>query len=152
MAPAALDNHVLVLLEDDVGALVEVEDGDRGELRGAARRLKENKNITINRRKIIVNKINMGIKSSFGNSNDTWHDKKLFLIYLCYLWELVRVHRVHERLHDGVVGGVHVDVEGEVALAVAVERLVVVGGDDPVLKNCHNLAYAIEGALHAWQY
>lgn len=47
----------------------------------------------------------------------------------------MRVHRVHERLHDSVVCGVHVDVEGEVALAVAVKRLVVVGRDDPVLKR-----------------
>lgn len=36
-------------------------------------------------------------------------------------------------LDDGVVGGVHVGVEGKVALAVAIEGLVVVGGDDPVL-------------------
>ena len=46
-----------------------------------------------------------------------------------------RLHKVHERLDDGVVGGVHVGVEGEGALAVAVERLVVVGRDDPLLPT-----------------
>ena len=89
MTAAALDHHVLVLLQNDVGALVEVEDEDRGELlRGAAR-----------------------------------------------FRDVVRVHQVHERLHDGVVGRVHVRVQREGALAGAVEGLVVVGGDDPVLDE-----------------
>lgn len=33
---AGPDNHVAVLFEDDVGAVVEVEDGDAVELRGSA--------------------------------------------------------------------------------------------------------------------
>ena len=42
-------------------------------------------------------------------------------------------HEVDEGLDDGVVGGVHVGVEGEGALAVAVVGGVAVRGDDPVL-------------------
>ena len=34
VAPAGLDDHVAVALEDDVGVVVEVEDGDGGELGG----------------------------------------------------------------------------------------------------------------------
>src|SRR5688572_31155112 len=33
MTPACADDHVSVLLEDDVGVIVEVEDGQSGELR-----------------------------------------------------------------------------------------------------------------------
>ena len=40
---------------------------------------------------------------------------------------------MHECLHDGVVGGVLVRVEREVALAAAVEGAVPVRGYDPVL-------------------
>jgi hypothetical protein len=40
---------------------------------------------------------------------------------------------VDEGLDDGVVGGVHVRVQGEGALAVAVEGGVPIRGDDPVL-------------------
>ncbi len=36
MTSATLDNHVSVLLEDDIGAFVEVEDGDAGEFGGSA--------------------------------------------------------------------------------------------------------------------
>lgn len=36
MAAAGSDHHVAVLLEDDVGAVVEVEHGDGVELRGGA--------------------------------------------------------------------------------------------------------------------
>ena len=88
MTSASLDDHVEVLLEDDVVRLVEVEDGDGAELDGRA----------------------------------------------AGLGELVALHEMHEGLHDGVVGGVHVRAEGEGALPGAVERLVVVGGDDPVLN------------------
>jgi hypothetical protein len=42
---------------------------------------------------------------------------------------------VDEGLDDGVVGGVHVRVQGEGALAVAVEGGVPVRGDDPVLPT-----------------
>lgn len=45
----------------------------------------------------------------------------------------VGVDRVDQRLHDGVVGGVHVSVEGEGALAIAVVGGVALGGNDPVL-------------------
>ena len=40
---------------------------------------------------------------------------------------------MHQRLDDGVVGGIHVAVQGEGALALAVEGLVLGRGDDPVL-------------------
>lgn len=36
MAAAGPDNHVAVLFEDDIGAVVKVEDGDAVELRGSA--------------------------------------------------------------------------------------------------------------------
>lgn len=41
----------------------------------------------------------------------------------------------HEGLHDGVVGGVHVGVERESALALAVVRRVALRSDDPVLRG-----------------
>lgn len=40
----------------------------------------------------------------------------------------------HEGLHDGVVGGVHVGVQREGALALAVVRRVALRSDDPVLR------------------
>ena len=42
-------------------------------------------------------------------------------------------HEVDEGLDDGVVGGVHVSVEGEGALPVTIVSGVSVRGDDPVL-------------------
>ena len=42
-------------------------------------------------------------------------------------------HQVDQGLDNGVVGGVHVSVEGKGALAVAVVGRVAVRGDDPVL-------------------
>ena len=45
------------------------------------------------------------------------------------------VHQVNKGLYDGVVGGVHVGVEGEGALAVAVEGGVSLRGDDPVFPT-----------------
>ena len=87
MATTALHHHVAVFLQDNVAALVKVEDGDAGELGGGA----------------------------------------------AGLGHLVGDHQVDEGLHDGVVGRVHVGVEGEAALAVAVEGGVAVWSDDPVL-------------------
>ena len=46
-----------------------------------------------------------------------------------------RRHQVHQRLHDGVVAGVHVRVQRERTLAVAVKRRVAVRRDDPVLDK-----------------
>ena len=43
------------------------------------------------------------------------------------------VFEIHEGLHDGVVGGVHVLVERKGAFAEAVIRLVSLRRDDPVL-------------------
>lgn len=43
--------------------------------------------------------------------------------------------RTHQRLHDGVVGGVHVGVQREGALALAVVGGVAFRGDDPVLRG-----------------
>ena len=40
MTAAALDDHVAVLLQDDVGALVKVEDRDSGQLGRCAARLR----------------------------------------------------------------------------------------------------------------
>ena len=45
------------------------------------------------------------------------------------------VHKMHERLDNGVVCGIHVGVQGERALSVAVECLVVVGRNDPLLPT-----------------
>lgn len=81
------DLHVPVLLQDDVGVVVEVHDGDGAELGGGA--------------------------AGFGRR--------------------VLAHEVDERLDDGVVGGVHLGVEREGALALAVEGRVTVGRYDPVL-------------------
>ena len=47
--------------------------------------------------------------------------------------DVVRSHEMHEGLDNGVVGGVHVSVEGEGALPVTVVSGVSVRGDDPVL-------------------
>lgn len=51
-----------------------------------------------------------------------------------------RVHGVYrvtsdtyQRLHDGVIGGVHIGVKGEGAFAVTVVRCVTFWCDDPVL-------------------
>lgn len=41
----------------------------------------------------------------------------------------------YQRLYDGVVGRVHVGVEGEGALSVAVAGCVAFGSNDPVLKQ-----------------
>lgn len=41
----------------------------------------------------------------------------------------------HQRLHDGMVGGVHVGVQGEGALPLAVVGSVALGRDDPVLRG-----------------
>ena len=42
---------------------------------------------------------------------------------------------MHERLDNSVVGGIHVGVQGERALAVTVESLIVVGRNDPLLPT-----------------
>ena len=47
----------------------------------------------------------------------------------------VGVHWVHERLYDGVVGGLQVWAEREVAHPLAVVRLVIQGRDDPVVPS-----------------
>jgi len=86
---ACADDHVAIFLEDDVGVVVEVEDGDGGQLgRRAAR-----------------------------------------------LWDRQRLGEVCQRLHDGVVGGVHLSVQRKRAFAVAVERRVTFGRYDPVLQR-----------------
>ena len=105
MASAALDHHVPVLLEDDIGRLVKVQDGDARELCGRA----------------------------------------------AGLGHILRLHEVHQRLDDGVVGGIHVGVEGEGALAVAVERLVAVRRDDPVLPVQVAEAHPQHPFLATWQ-
>ena len=43
------------------------------------------------------------------------------------------VHRVHQSLHNGVVGGVHVFGQREATLAVTVEGVVPHGGHNPVV-------------------
>ena len=42
---------------------------------------------------------------------------------------------MHERLDNGVVCGIHVGVQGERALSMAVESLIVVGRNDPLLPT-----------------
>ena len=47
--------------------------------------------------------------------------------------DVVRSHEMHEGLDNGVVGGVHVSVEGEGAFSMTVVSRVTVRSDDPVL-------------------
>lgn len=90
---AALDHHLLVLLQDDVGVIEEVEHRDRGQFRRCATR--------------------------FG--------------------VLERVHQVDQSLDDSVIGGVHVGVEREAALACTVVGGVAFGRYDPVLRATKKL-------------
>ena len=87
MAATRLDDHVFIFLQNDVGALVKVQDRDPTEL--------------------------------------GWRTAGL--------GHVVRSHEVDQGLHYGVVSGVHVSVEGEGALAMAVVSGVAVRCDDPVL-------------------
>ena len=87
MAATRLDDHVFIFLQNDVGALVKVQDRDPTELG----------------------------RSTAG------------------LGHVVRSHEVDQGLHYGVVGGVHVSVQGEGALSMAVVGGVAVRRDDPVL-------------------
>ena len=87
MAATRLDDHVFIFLQNDVGALVKVQDRDPTELG----------------------------RSTAG------------------LGHVVRSHEVDQGLHYGVVGGVHVSVQGEGALSMAVVSGVAVRRDDPVL-------------------
>lgn len=50
-----------------------------------------------------------------------------------WLRYVLGVHQVHQRLHNGVVGGIHVGIKGEGALSIAVVGRVAVRSDDPVL-------------------
>ena len=54
---------------------------------------------------------------------------------------------MHERLDNGVVCGIHVGVQGERALSMAVESLIVVGRNDPLLPTEILEAYP-EGSMH----
>lgn len=58
------------------------------------------------------------------------------------------VHRVHQRLHDGVVGGVEVVGQREGTVPVAVKRLVPRGCHDPVVP-AHVAEIHIEGMAAA---
>lgn len=49
------------------------------------------------------------------------------------LWYILRVHEVHQRLYDGMVGGIHVSIQGEGTLSIAVVGSVAFRGDNPVL-------------------
>lgn len=51
MAAAGPDHHVAVFLQDDIGAVIKVEDGDGGELGGGAARLRD---------RVRVDKMNLG--------------------------------------------------------------------------------------------
>ena len=75
MASTSLDNHIPVSLEDNVGVVVEVEDGDGGELGGCA--------------------------AGLGHQ--------------------VGVQEVDQRLHNGMIGGVHVSTQRKRAFPIAVE-------------------------------
>ena len=96
MTSARFDDHVAVLLENDVGIVVEVEDGDGREFDGGAARL----------------------------------------------GHFVRIHEVHQRLDDGVIAGVHVSVQRERTLAVAVEGRIAVRCYDPVLIHSNSSSYS----------
>ena len=87
MATARLHDHVRVLFEDHVVAVVEVENRNGRELGRRA----------------------------------AW------LGYHC------RIHEMHQRLHDGVVGSVHLRAEGKRTFTETEERRVSLRRDDPVL-------------------
>lgn len=112
MAAAGSDHHVAVLLEDDVGAVVEIEHGDGVELRGGAAGLGN---------RVRVDEVNLG-GWAFGRQTAEGDPTRAPLTV------------THQGLHDGVVGGVHVGVQREGALALAVVRRVALRSDDPVLR------------------
>ena len=87
MAATRLDDHVFIFLQNDVGALIKIQDRDAAQLGWSTARL----------------------------------------------GDIVGSHQVHQGLHNGVVGGVHVSVEREGALSMAVVSGVAVRRDDPVL-------------------
>ena len=49
----------------------------------------------------------------------------------CHVW----AHEMDQSLNYGVVGGVHVCVQGEGTFAVTIKSLVIVRSNDPVLKE-----------------
>ena len=95
MAAARPHHHVAVLLEYDVGVVVEVEHGDGGQFGRSATRLRHGQ----------------------------------------------RLHEMSQRLHDGVIGGVHLGVQRKRALAVAVESRVAFRRDDPILQHNKQLVH-----------
>lgn len=87
MATARFHNHVRVLFEDHVVAVVEVENRNGRELGGRT----------------------------------------------AWLWYHWGIHKMHQRLHNGVVSSVHMRAEGKWAFSKAEERRVSLRRDDPVL-------------------
>ena len=69
----------------------------------------------------------------FGDTDTNFISSNTQFLRSSCITHLRRSLKVHQRLYDGVVGGVHVAVEGKRALALAVEGLVLGRGDDPVL-------------------
>lgn len=114
MAATCPDHHVAVLLQDDVGAVIEVEDGDAVKLRGRAAGLGHCLRVD---------------------------EMDLFLERCIFQWAGERrafggvTSETYQRLHDGVIGGVHIGVKGEGAFAVTVVRGVTLWRDDPVLTS-----------------
>lgn len=111
MAATCPDHHVAVLLQDDVGAVIKVEDRDAVKLRGC----------------------------TAGLGHRLWVDKMHLFLERHYSVG-GRAHGVcrvpsdtYQRLHDGVIGGVHIGVKGESAFTVTVVRCVTLRRDDPVL-------------------
>lgn len=114
MAATCPDHHVTVLLQDDVRAVIEVEDRDAVKLRGCAA----------------------------GLGHRLWVDKMYLFLEKCIFQSAGErpefggggvMSDTYQCLHDGVIGGVHIGVKGEGAFAVTVVRCVTLWRDDPVL-------------------
>lgn len=113
VAAAGSHHHVAVLFEDDVGAVVEVEHRDGVELRGGAAGLGD---------RVRVDEVDL---EGGGLTGQTAVEP---------IAPGFSGAGTHQGLHDGVVGGVHVGVQREGALALAVVRRVALRSDDPVLR------------------
>lgn len=111
MATARPHDHVTVFLEDDVGAVVKVEHGDGIELGGRAAGLGH---------KVGVHQVHLGRGERSADGP----------LPPCSPGPAY----THQGLHNGMVGGVHVRIERESALPVAVVGRVTLGCDDPILR------------------
>lgn len=67
------------------------------------------------------------------------------------LWHFAGIQQMHQRLHNGMIGGVHVRIQREIAFAGTIERIVAVWRHNPILPfqfletdmHCVDLATAM---------